>query len=59
MEADKNLVSAKEYVDSAIESLAAIVVHECDGYDEFTESFTSKMRDSMIELIAIRQRLRN
>ena len=41
--ADEKVDSIREHIDGALKDLSEILVDECDGHDEFNESFTDKL----------------
>lgn len=57
-EAEEQLDKARASVDQAIDSLAAIVVHECVGSESYSASFRRDMRDSLNRLMDIRDTLK-
>lgn len=57
-EADEKLDLARDYVRGAIENLAAIVIAECRGAEEFTTAFADALHSSLNDLLNIRGRLK-
>ena len=55
--ADERLAEARDHLNQAIKALADIVVNQCSGYDEWNAEFQSKMRESLAELINVREEI--
>jgi hypothetical protein len=56
--ADEKLSSALDDVRSAISHLSDIVVNQCSGHDDFTDTKRENINTSFHELIVIRDRLK-
>ena len=56
-EADNQLNFAKEEIKNAIQSLSKIVVNECWGTDDYHPDYRKVMRNSLSELMDIREAL--
>ena len=55
-EADRRRQEAEESVKAAILSLGKIVINQCDGYEDYSELYTLGLRQSLLDLMVIRDR---
>jgi hypothetical protein len=55
--ADENRESAVNHIRDAITNIAEIIVHECEGSNDFNTGFKGKLKDSLTQLIEIRDKL--
>lgn len=52
--ADEHRDTALEEVDSALRHLAQIVVYQCNGANEYSKEYTTKLSESFSALMKIR-----
>ncbi len=56
-EADTRRDTAKAALDVAIKHLSEIVVQRCCGYEEFTDTYRATLRNTLSDLIELREKL--
>lgn len=56
--AEEAIESAKDHIDDAIKELSKVVVEQTFGTDEFKDSYKSKVKDTFLKLISIRDDLK-
>jgi hypothetical protein len=56
-EADEQLDTARKSVREAITALSAILIDQCDGWDEYEEPFRYIMYNALNDLTKIRDQL--
>ena len=56
-EADKHRDEAVLFVSKAIKEIAEIIINECEGSKDFTESFRAKLKEGLNNLISVRDSL--
>jgi len=54
---DQKLDSAANNVESAIDDLAQIVIHQCSGHDEYKEIYKNDIEEAFQLLLRVRKRL--
>ena len=54
--ADEKRDEAFEHINAAIASLSVIVIDRCSGWSDYREAYYSKLRQSLSDLIDIRDR---
>lgn len=52
--ADEHLEIAKTCIADAVKNLSEIVVHQCNGHDEFTSAYQDKIKRAFFALIEVR-----
>ncbi len=55
--ADEKLYEAETHIQIAIDALSQIVVHKCQGHDDYNAEHQAKIQDVFIKLLAIRAEL--
>lgn len=55
--ADEKLDEAADYINKALLAFNRIVVERCNGYDEYTQEYTAKIKKYHLELLEIRDGL--
>ena len=56
-EADGHRDKAVESVKDAIQNLSEIVVNQCCGHDDYGEEYRAALKQSLVDLIEVRDRL--
>ncbi len=56
--ADDHIISAKEYIESAIQMLGSVVNFEASGSDDYTDTYWGKIVDAYMALLKMRRELR-
>ena len=55
--ADEQKDSAIEHIKEAIKNLGEIIINQCWGHDDYSDDYSTGLKQSLIELITIRDRL--
>lgn len=57
--ADMYLNHVYKDVNTSIQNLSSVIVHQCEGHDEYAEHFIVELNESLMKLLEVRKTLKN